>query len=87
MSDQIKLIHSENLNLITKYNITKGSFWTLKSSNNMVPEIFEVTTIHGLYGWLRFNNTDTNVPQRVSEFLRLYKRVQPLGCEENGDGL
>lgn len=78
MNNQIERIHAENLKLISDNNITVGSQWILvnahlKNPNLRLPAIAEVTSIHELYGWLLFNNEDTNIPQRVAEFLTLYE--------------
>ena len=71
----IELIHAENKMLIAVNNITLGSEWELKDIlTPRMPQNVTLTSIHGLYGWLIFNNKDNNAPQRVSEFIKIYKR-------------
>lgn len=72
----IEMTHAENNDLIEQHNIVLGSMWELKNKDlTYLPKTALVSSIHGLYGWIRVNNRDTNVPQRVRDFMNLYRRV------------
>lgn len=68
----IEQVHAENLSLIANNDIEVGDLFISKETG----EHFILTTIHDLYGWLLFNNKDTNVPQRVSKALSQYSHYK-----------
>ena len=76
--NSMKNIYKENFRIIKEQNIIIGSTWhkfSFEEDDYHLPETATCSSIHPEFGWLRFNNSDNNIPKRAKDFTQKYGLV------------
>lgn len=73
----IKKTHAENKRLNYEYGLKVGKKLILKKpySYFAIGQVFTISHIHSLYGWVLFEETE-QLPQETKEIIKLFDRVK-----------
>ncbi len=79
-------IYKKNFDIIRKYNLKVGDKLTLKKEFRYfnVGDVFTISHIHNLYGWILFNETG-QLPQEAEELLKIIKIKELKGGLRYGE--